>query len=189
MPGGPQPRAPRALTDDDVVAARAGDHDAIATVYRALAPAVIGYLRGAGATDPENAAGDVFVGVVKGLASFAGGADALRTWVFTIAHRRLVDDRRRRRRRPEAPLDDTVVAFPGRDEYEPVLAAIAAAPVREALAALTPDQRAVVLLRVVGELSLADTAEVVGKPIASVKMLQRRGLATLARHVPERAVQ
>src|SRR3954471_21843660 len=90
-----------------VDAARAGDGYAIAHIYRALAPAVIGYLRGAGARDPENLAGDVFVGVIEALPRFAGDGAALRSWTFTIADRRLVDDRRRRRRRPEAPLDET----------------------------------------------------------------------------------
>jgi RNA polymerase sigma-70 factor (ECF subfamily) len=188
MAGGHRPRGSRVLTDDVVAGARRGDREAIADVYRALAPAVIGYLRGGGASDPENAAGDVFVGVVRGLPNFAGGADALRTWVFTIAHRRLVDDRRRRRRRPEAPLGDNVVRFTGGDDYEAVLESVSAAPLRHALGSLTSEQRAVVLLRVVGELSLAETAKVVGKPVAAVKMLQRRGLASLARQVPEPTV-
>jgi RNA polymerase sigma-70 factor (ECF subfamily) len=188
MAGGHQPRASRVLTDDVIADARRGDRDAIAQVYRTLAPAVIGYLRGGGATDPENAAGDVFVGVVRGLPTFAGGGEALRSWVFTIAHRRLVDDRRRRRRRPEAPLDDNVVRFTGRDEYDSVLDTISAAPLRRALGSLTPEQRAVVLLRVVADLSLAETAKVVGKPVPAVKMLQRRGLAALARQVPEHVV-
>jgi len=173
-----------------VALARQGDRDAITDIYRTLAPAVLGYLRGAGASDPENLAGDVFVGVMQGLPRFAGDGEALRTWTFTIAHRRLVDDRRRRRRRPESRFDDleNVVLFAPGDDYEPVLGALAAAPVRRALGALTADQRMVVLLRVVAELTLAETAAVMGKPVAAVKMLQRRALDALARSLPEKAV-
>ena len=47
------------------------------------------------------------------------------------------------------------------------------------LATLTDDQRAVLLLRVVADLSLAETAEVLGKPVGAVKALQHRALAKL----------
>ena len=179
------PLQPGAIGCGVVDAARAGDTGAIAEIYRSLAPAVIGYLRGSGVRDPENVAGDVFEGVVRGLPRFAGDGIALRTWVFTIAHRRLVDERRRTRRRPEcAPVDDSIVLFVTRDEFEPVLDAVIAAPVRHALARLTPDQRSVVVLRVVAQLSLAETAKVVGKAVPAVKMLQRRALDALSRELP-----
>jgi RNA polymerase sigma factor (sigma-70 family) len=175
---------------DAVNAARDGNADAIAHVYRVLAPAVVGYLRGAGATDPEALAGDVFVGLVRSLPRFAGDGAALRTYVFAIAHRRLVDERRRQGRRGEDVLraDDDHLAFAAPDEFEAVLHSVSAAPVRRALGALTADQRAVVLLRVVADLSLAETARVVQKPVPAVKMLQRRALAALSRAIPEKAV-
>jgi RNA polymerase sigma-70 factor (ECF subfamily) len=187
MARAPQP-APIPL--EVVAAARHGDRTAISEIYRAFAPGIIGYLRGAGARDPENLAGDVFVGVIRGLPRFAGDGAALRPWAFTIAHRRLVDERRRQRRRPESAFDDSdnVLLFAAADDFEQVLNAISAAPVRQALEALTNDQRAVVLLRVVAELSLAETAKVMHKPVAAVKMLQRRAFDALARAIPKTAV-
>ena len=65
-----------------------------------------GYLRAHGAAEPEDLAGEVFLQVVRGLDRFSGAERDFRAWVFTIAHRRLVDDApprragRRRRRRP-----------------------------------------------------------------------------------------
>ena len=53
--------------------------------------------------------------------------------------------------------------------------------VARALAQLTPDQRNVVLLRSVGHLSVAETAEVLHKRSGAVKTLHRRGIAALAR--------
>ena len=44
---------------------------------------------------------------------------------------------------------------------------------------LGEDQRAVVSLRVVGDLTLEETAQVLGKTVPSVKQLQRRGLERL----------
>jgi RNA polymerase sigma-70 factor (ECF subfamily) len=53
---------------------------------------------------------------------------------------------------------------------------------------LTRDQRSVLLLRVVGELSLAETAAVVGRPVGAVKALQHRALERLRREVSAQAV-
>src|SRR5687768_6236921 len=83
----------------------AGDEDALAGIYRLLAPAVIGYLRGQGAREPEDVASEVFVSVVRGLPFFEGDEDGFRAWVFTIAHRRLTDERRLLARRREESTD------------------------------------------------------------------------------------
>jgi RNA polymerase sigma-70 factor (ECF subfamily) len=45
--------------------------------------------------------------------------------------------------------------------------------------ALAPDQRDVLLLRIVADLSLEQTADVLGKSVGAVKSLQHRGLAAL----------
>jgi len=46
---------------------------------------------------------------------------------------------------------------------------------------LTEDQREVILLRVVADLSVADAAEILGKQPGAIKTLQRRALASLRR--------
>src|ERR671915_95488 len=81
---------PRVLNE-----ARAGDDKAWEEIYRSLAPLVLGYLRARGAREPEDLTSEVFVAVVKSLERFKGDEHAFRTWVLTIAHRRLVDDLRR----------------------------------------------------------------------------------------------
>jgi RNA polymerase sigma factor (sigma-70 family) len=166
-------------------AARAGEAWALEALYRDLAPGVLGYLRAQGAAEPEDLASDVFVGVVRGLPSFAGGESDLRSWVFTIAHRRLVDERRRLGRRPEQPVspeDLPRLAGPSvGDVEEEAIRGLELARVRRVLDELSPDQRAVVLLRVLGGLSVAEAARVLGKREGAVKMLQRRGFARLAR--------
>lgn len=59
---------------------------------------------------------------------------------------------------------------------------------RQAVELLTDDQRAVVLLRIVGALSVAETAKVLGKQPGAVKTLQRRALAALRRDLITMAV-
>jgi RNA polymerase sigma factor (sigma-70 family) len=163
--------------------ARLGDREAIADLYSELSPGVFGYLRGAGARDPEDLAGDVFVAMMRGIASFEGDEAALRRWVFTIAHHRLVDARRRETTRAAgAPLAGWREASAD-DSFDRVLDQLDAAPAVRALAGLTPEQREAVLLRSVVGLSVADTASVLEKSPGAVKTLHRRALASLARAV------
>src|ERR687889_1506381 len=91
--------------DDVLAAAQAGAAWAFEVLYRELSPAVTGYLRLHGAAEPDDLASETFIGVLTGLAGFRGDEDDLRAWVFTIAHRRLVDDWRRRSRRPQVADD------------------------------------------------------------------------------------
>jgi RNA polymerase sigma-70 factor, ECF subfamily len=51
------------------------------------------------------------------------------------------------------------------------------------LAALPPDQAEAVALRVIGELSVADVAEVMGRREGHVRVLVHRGLRRLAAQV------
>src|SRR3954471_8506285 len=137
--------------DSVLPAARAGAEWAWERIYRELAPTVTGYLRAHGAAEPDDLTGEVFLQVVRGLEGFSGGERDFRAWVFTIAHRRLVDERRRRGRRPVgAATEEEVVERAGGDVREEAEAALAERAVRAAIAGLAPDQRAVLLLRILG---------------------------------------
>jgi RNA polymerase sigma-70 factor (ECF subfamily) len=173
-------------------AARAGAEWAWARIYEELAPPVAGYLRGHGAAEPEDLVGDVFLQVVRGLDGFSGSEPAFRAWVFTIAHRRLVDDLRRRSRRPVAPADPATLelaAGAGGDVEDDAFTGLDAARVREAIGALPPDQRSVLLLRIVGDLTIEQIAEALGKRPGAVKALQRRALRRLETAYPFPALQ
>jgi RNA polymerase sigma-70 factor (ECF subfamily) len=72
---------------------------------------------------------------------------------------------------------------PADDAEEEALARIGAERVVSVLEALSPDQRAVLLLRVLGDLTVAEVARALGKRPGAVKALQRRGLATVKREL------
>jgi RNA polymerase sigma-70 factor, ECF subfamily len=171
--------------DDVLSAARAGAEWAWTRIYDELAPKVVGYLRARGAADPEDVAGEVFLQVVRGLPDFSGGKGEFSAWVFTIAHRRLVDDLRRRRRRPvEVAPGEAIERAAGGDVNEDAEAQMADASVRAAIDELPPNQRSVVLLRIIGDLTIKEIARAVGKRPGAVKALQRRGLRRLERAYP-----
>ena len=166
--------------DDVLAAARAGAPWAFEVLYRDLAPAVTGYLRLHGATEPDDLASETFLGVFTALSSFTGDEGALRAWVFTIAHRRLVDDWRRRSRRPQVVDDSDLLAeHLGGDVEDDVLVRVGVETVQELCGDLPTDQRAVLLLRILADLTVEQVAEVLGRSQGSVKALQRRGLRTL----------
>lgn len=149
-------------------------------LYTRLAPAVLGYLRAQRAPEPEDLLHDVFLDVSRDLAAFRGDDAKLRSWVFSIAHNRLIDDRRRRAVRPQKAAN----VAPERGYHDRGLE-----PRDEALiaacASLTDEQREVVVLRFVGDLSLEDVARLTRKRVSAVKRLQARGLARLAEILEE----
>ena len=165
--------------DDVLAAAQAGAAWAFETLYRDLAPAVTGYLRLHGAAEPDDLASETFLGVFRGLSGFAGDEDALRSWVFTIAHRRLVDDWRRRSRRPQLTDDADLALLPGGDAEDDALTRFGTEDVHRMCAGLPDDQRSVLLLRVLADLTVEQIATVMGRSAGSVKALQRRGLRAL----------
>lgn len=159
--------------------ARAGDEAGFDALVRHLDDRLVGYARVRGADDPEGLADEVLVQMCRSVGTFDGNLPQFRAWVFTIARNRLVDERRRFGRRidtrPVEPSllpetvhhDDATDLFGGRERIDALLAG------------LTDDQREVVMLRIVGELSVEETAAVVGKRPGAVRALQHRALRQL----------
>lgn len=164
-------------------AARAGAEWAWRALYEELAPAVLRYVRARGAPQPEDVVGDVFVQVVRHISDFDGGSEQFRAWVYTIAHRQLIDGARNRARRPIHLSGDDVIVHhgPTGDVEQEALQALAQARVDAVLAELTPAQRDVLMLRIVADLSIADVATVLDKAPGAVKTLQARAIAALKR--------
>ena len=164
-------------------AARLGESWAWEALYRDLAGQLLGYLRGQGAHEPEDLLGDVWVQLARNLDRFTGDESGFRSWVFTVAHHRIVDERRRRSRRPVASLEE-LGAIPESahhsDAETDALVRVGAAEVHDLLADLTPEQRDVLLLRLFADLTIAQIAALTGRRVGAVKALQRRALAALS---------
>ncbi|MFO7280364.1 MAG: RNA polymerase sigma factor [Thermoanaerobacterales bacterium] len=165
--------------------ARAGCPIAFEHLYRRFAGQVASYLRWHRASDPDGLTNDVFAQVHRKLGGFEGDDRSFRSWLFTIAHHRMVDDRRRNSRQPmlqgEVGVEDTSADWG--DVEEDAFALLSHESVRELLGVLSPDQRDVVLLRVVADLSVEEVARLLGKREGAVKALQHRALASLRRHL------
>jgi RNA polymerase sigma factor (sigma-70 family) len=165
-------------------AAQRGDERAWEEIFAELAPAVLGHLRASGAPDPEDVLSETFLQVARDVHKFEGREAGFRAWVFAIAHHRLIDARRHSARRPvELAAEPPEPRERADDAAEEALAHIGTERVQEILAALSEDQRAVLLLRFVGDMSVEDVARAVDKRPGAVKALQRRGLAAIKRRL------
>jgi RNA polymerase sigma-70 factor (ECF subfamily) len=168
------------MTDVDewVVAARAGGGWAFERLWLEFSGQVAGYLRSRGVRSVDDVVSEVFLAAFQKLPGFEGDGQAFRSWLFTIAHHRSVDDLRREIRESGVTVAPTFGVAASAEEI-----AFADAELWTWLSVLPPSQRDVIWLRFVVDLSIEDVARVTGQTTAAVKALQRRGIAGLRRHL------
>lgn len=175
------------LTDEDVRAAQAGDADAVGRIYSTLAAAILGYLRAHGVNDAEGVMQDVFIGLLPRIPTVTGGAEGVRRLAFTIARARMIDATRARARQPDVigyePERDARTISSAEDEAQRTLSL---ARIQAVLATLPAEQREVLTLRIVADLSIEHVATIVGRSPGAVKQLQRRALIALRRELGDR---
>lgn len=173
---GAEERFARRLAD-----ARAGHPSAWGELYDSLAPMVYSYLRSQSLDDPDDVAGETFLQVVRDIDRFEGTERRFRSWVLSIAHHRMLDARRARGRRPaqSMPTNQLPEDRSSDQAAEPVLDTAQWQSIDAVLEQLTLDQREVVVLRVVNELTLEETAQVLDRTVGSVKALQHRAFSAL----------
>jgi RNA polymerase sigma-70 factor, ECF subfamily len=173
-----------------LTAAQTGADWAVTRLYRDLHPAVLRYLRTQEAGEAEDLASETWLDVARSLVRFRGNEDDFRRWVFAIARRRLIDFRRRSRRRRTDPVpaeafsDDATAG----DAETAALEGMSTAAALARIAALPPDQAEVVLLRVVAGFSAKEVGRIMGKRPGTVRVLQHRALANLARDLAREPV-
>jgi RNA polymerase sigma-70 factor, ECF subfamily len=169
-----------------LAAGKAGAAWGLVALYREFQPGILRYLKAQAPTDGEDLASEVWLDAAKGLERFEGDEAGFRRWLFTIAHRRLVDQRRRdaRNRSLLSSLDRSEYQNPLDCEAE-VVAASATEAALALIARLPRDQAEVVLLRVVGGLNADEVAAIVGRKPGTVRVLQHRALKRLATELVE----
>ena len=132
--------------------------------------------------DPEDLASTVWIEVASALPRFSGDEQDFRRWLFTIAARRRIDDIRAGKRRAERlereqrtavidRMDGTASSVEQHDELERAIAIIRTLPT---------DQAEAVLLRVLGDFSVSEVAEIMGRREGAVRVLVHRGLKRLS---------
>lgn len=163
-----------------IVAAKAGDTDAFAALYRAHVQTIFRYIafRVNDVQLAEDLTADVFARALKGLPSYEDRGRPLLAWLYRIAHGRVVDHLRRAGRRDETDLD--AQPLPVRQDMDSgLMRRHAARALRVAITRLTPDQQQVIVLRFVEDRPINETAALLGKSPNAIKALQHRALRSL----------
>jgi RNA polymerase sigma-70 factor (ECF subfamily) len=162
-----------------VAAAKEGDETAWAAIYGQLAGPVAGYLASHGVAEPDDIAAEVFLQMARDIHRFEGDDASFRSWAFVVAHRRMIDYRRARGRRPQFATGIDHFDVIGGDVEDEALERLSFDWLADILIELTDDQREVLALRVIADLSLQETAQTMGKTVGAIKALQRRAIAAL----------
>jgi RNA polymerase sigma-70 factor (ECF subfamily) len=135
---------------------------------------IVNYARRMGHRDPEEVMGATLETVARGIARFEGNHSQLRSFVYSIAHARIVDDVRKRSRRQDMGtgiLEDLHVPEATDPDGDGRLLA--------ALEHLSESQRMMIHLRYVEGLSTKETARAVGKSEVATRVALSRGLSQL----------
>jgi len=166
-----------------VDAARGGDPAGIEALYRALSGPLLSFLRTQtpSKVDAEDVLGETFVAVIRDLGAFEGGYAAFKGWAYRIATNRAIDLARKGRRRKEQSIEEAEGALSQDDPEEAAAQAAERATIWRAIRTLPEQQRLAISLRLAGDLSTAEVAEVLGKRPNAVKALQHRAMVSLAK--------
>ena len=132
---------------------------------------IAGYARQKGALDPDDISGATMESVARAIGSFEGDHRKFRSWGFSVAQSRIVDDFRRRDHRQEMPLPDgTMERIPA-----PILEEDFADPdLIEAMRGLGEDQRSLIFLRYVIGLSMKEISFVVDRSEGATRLAIHR---------------
>jgi len=156
----------------------AGDQDAARQIVERHAPALARFAVASGAREEvDELVQDTFVRAFGSLDSFRGDS-SLRTWLFTIERRLLLDRRRASKRRQTVPVveSDVMTEF---DALDGVVADETQRRLRGAVERLTPTQREVFLLRVNEGMSYREIAELVGSTEGAARVHYHNALRSV----------
>jgi len=161
-------------SDSLVERARDGDESAWREIVADIGPRLRGYARARGAPDPDDVMQDVLLAAAERLHAFEGDGSAFRSWIFSIAYRKIAD---RHRVSGREMVMDRLPERPAPSPEQEVVERTGGAAALDALRVLSDIERDVVLMRVIGEMDTADVARAVGKSVGNVRVIQHRAMA------------
>jgi len=130
----------------------------------------------------EDLTSEVFIRLLSALRDHTAPRNTLKGWLFAVASRVVNDHYRQRYRYRHTELDDSLPAEHERAD-ERVETTLTKEALREAMVELTEEQQNALALRFGFGMSIQETAQTMGKTEGSVKMLQARAVAALARRL------
>lgn len=178
-------------SDEQLIKAyRSGDDGALRELIDKHSPSIYRFIyrligKPAEVTDVTQ---EVFIKMWKNLPAFKPEKN-FKAWLFTIAHHTAIDHLRRKKPLLFSQLDTEESAFADTlADPEPLADNIISnrelgERLTEALETIRPEHRTIVLLHIAHDLTFLEIAEIVHKPLNTVKSQYRRALALVHRQL------
>lgn len=162
--------------------AQEGSSEAFAVLYREHVQQIYRYIyyRTNDKHLAEDLTADVFTKAIEGLSRYVDKGKPFISWLYRIAHARVIDHYRRQDRRPTATdvEDANLSVTPDMDAT--MLKQHASNALLTAIQSLTDEQQQVIILRFVDGLSTEAVAEQLGKKGNAIKAMQFRAVRSMA---------
>jgi len=155
---------------------KAGDSNAWSWLVAEFSGKLVGYATRMGARDPEEVMSATLETIASRIADFEGNESQMRSFIFSIAHARIVDDLRRTTRRTEISIENTLNLL---EADEPNEDTFTDPDLLDALGRLPEEQRRMLELRYVMGLSTKETADAIGKSEVATRVGLSRAFARL----------
>jgi RNA polymerase sigma-70 factor (ECF subfamily) len=190
LPGAaPRGNPPYAALDNQIntllPAARTGDHDATSEMMRLIDPLIVRYCRNHWRqarwhVSVADIAQDVHVAVIIALPRFADVPNKFLPYVYAIARYKIIDAQRHAKTDRSAPFADPPEAeAQGQEPHKHYEQVELSEYVHRQLRNLNATERAVLVLRILHELTSIETAHILGIKAATVRNIQYRALRRL----------
>jgi RNA polymerase sigma-70 factor (ECF subfamily) len=174
---------PKEVIEELVRQAQQGESEAFAGLYEAYYAKIYRYVmfKTGDSVEAEDLAEEVFLRMLESINSFKWQGYPFTSWLFRIAHNLVVDYYRKKGRQKNTSLDDAMRVIGSDNVYmdKQIDMKISIKEVNNAMGGLTQLQQEVLTLRFAGGLSVAETAEAMGKKENAVKALQHAAIKKL----------
>ena len=190
-PAGPsEPTGELATVMEIVKRAQDGDSEAFGELYDRYVDVVYRYVqyRVSSTALAEDLTSETFLRALRRITSYTWQGRDFGAWLVTIARNLIADHYKSGRYRMEVATSDLVEAGADRSEEGPeneVLAGLTNATLLEAVKQLNSEQQECIALRFLQGMSVAETAQIMGKNEGAIKALQYRAVKSLSRLLPQ----
>jgi len=158
------------------------DRQAFAQLFEHFGPRLKGFMmrKGANAELAEDLVQDAMIAVWNKACMFSPGKGSVTTWIYTIARNLRIDRLRREGSRYFTDIDDYEEASDDPASDDIVIGRQQDAAVTEALQVLPDDQRQVIVMAFMDDMTQAEIADKLDVPLGTVKSRMRLAYRKMA---------
>jgi RNA polymerase sigma-70 factor (ECF subfamily) len=161
-----------------------GDREAFTQIYDLHFDKIYRYIyvKVRSQAEAEDLTQDVFIKAYEGIKNYKWRDLPFTSWLFRIAHNRVIDHVRKVSKEKKAPLEEAGAIASGDPVYMTEIN-FEIRQLKDALQNIPDAQREVATMRFISELSISEVALSLGKSEGTVKALQFNAIASLRKQL------